>query len=214
MSKIDKSSTVFVVDDDPAVRTSLARALIMRGYMVETFGSARDFLDDYETHFSGGCLILDYGMPGMSGLELQDHLNRNGHNLPTIFITGHGGIPESVQAMKGGALDFLEKPFKQSDLMERVRAALDVAALNRTNAQAQIELQGRFERLTPRESEIVDHILANPGEISSKEIGRHLDISPRTVDHHRARILEKLNVASVVELIDLARRADYYGRAG
>lgn len=213
MSGTEKNLTVFVVDDDPAVRTSLARALVMRGFTTETFQNAQDFLETYEENPANGCLILDYGMPGMSGLELQEHLNRTGKSLPTIFITGHGGIPESVQAMKAGALDFLEKPFKQSDLIERVHMALHLAEESRSNAQVQIELRSRFERLTPRETEIVDHILANPREISSKEIGRHLDISPRTVDHHRARILEKLDVASVVELIDLARRADYYGRA-
>lgn len=212
MANAEKDLTVFIVDDDPAVRSSLARALVIREFQVETFESAPTFLESYEKQPRDGCLILDYGMPEMSGLELQDHMNRAGYRLPIIFITGHGGIPESVQAMKAGAVDFLEKPFKQSDLIERIHGALDIARQDRSNAQEIIELRSRFERLTPRETEIVEHILDNPAEVSSKEIGRHLDISPRTVDHHRARILEKLNVVSVVELIDLARRADYYGQ--
>lgn len=207
MDDQEEPRTVFVVDDDPAIRTSLSRALELRGFDVEAFDSAAAFLAAYdETRL--GCLILDYGMPGMNGLELQQHLNDHDSPLPIIFVTGHGGIPESVQAMKGGAIDFLEKPFRQSDLVERIRTALDMARTMRNEIRAVREVRDRFARLTPREQEIVDHILANPAEVSSKEIGRHLDISPRTVDHHRARILEKLEVGSVVELIDLALRVN------
>lgn len=206
MSSESDSGTVFIVDDDPGIRSSLSRALRLRGFEVETFENALDFLD----HASWGkvaCLILDHGMPGMTGLELQRHLNCEGRQLPIIFITGHGGVPESVQAMKGGAIDFLEKPFRQTELIERINAALAIAKTMQIESQARHDLAQRLARLTPREQEIVQHILANPAEISSKEIGRHLDISPRTVDHHRARILDKMAVGSVVELIDLARRA-------
>jgi FixJ family two-component response regulator len=206
MTDDDGVRTVFIVDDDPAIRSSLTRGLRLRGLDCEAFESAEAFLAAYdETRL--GCLILDYGMPGMNGLELQQHLGDRGIAIPIIFITGHGGIPESVQAMKGGAIDFLEKPFRQTDLIQRIHAAMDMAETMRREGLATRQIKERLARLTPREQEIVDHMLANPAEVSSKEIGRYLDISPRTVDHHRARILEKLDVGSVVELIDMVLRA-------
>lgn len=201
----DPTKTLFIVDDDEAIRTSLTRSLGMRGYQVESYASACDFLATYDGS-NPGCLILDQGMPGMTGLELQAHLTRLGQDIPIIFITGHGGVPESVQAMKGGAVDFLEKPFPQSVLLERIEAALAQLTNNLANAAKTADLRQKFDRLTARELELVDHILANPSQISSKEIGRTLGISPRTVDHHRARILEKLQVRSVAEMIDLAAR--------
>lgn len=203
----DSVQTVFIVDDDAAIRTSLSRALRKRGYVVEVFDSALAFLEAHDGACSG-CLILDQGMPGMTGLELQEHLAAAGHSLPIIFITGHGGVPESVQAIKRGAVDFLEKPFRQSVLIERIDAALEMARdLARTKDHNR-QIRRKFDRLTARELEIVQLMLADPSAVSSKEIGRRLQISPRTVDHHRARILEKLELSSVVELIDLARRSN------
>ncbi|TNF22242.1 MAG: response regulator transcription factor [Rhodobacteraceae bacterium] len=197
-------TVVFVVDDDEAIRTSLTRALEMRDYTVEAFGSAAEFLAAYDPA-RAGCLVLDYGLPGMNGLELQAHMNASGITLPVIFITGHGGIPESVQAMKGGAVDFLEKPFRLSGLVERIETACARAAHELTVASRESDVARRLENLTAREREIVECILDHPGETTSKAIGRFLDISPRTVDHHRARILEKLQVRSIVELVDLAK---------
>jgi len=197
--------TVFVVDDDQDIRVSLSRALRLRGFTVEVFEDAASFLAAYDASRIG-CLILDYGMPGMNGLELQQELNHRSDPLPIIFITGHGGVPESVQAMKGGAVDFLEKPFRQSDLIERINAACEIAAAKHRQREINQEVLERFARLTAREMEIVELVAANPSESSSKEIGRHLGISPRTVDHHRARISEKLQIKSVAELIDLANR--------
>ena len=196
--------TVFLVDDDEAIRSSLLRALGKRGYRVEAHASAASFL---AAHRPGhhGCLVLDYGMPGMNGLELQAHLNAIGAELPVIFITGHGGVPESVQAIKGGALDFLEKPFRQTDLIERIDAALEIARSQQATRQDDLRRQAMFDRLTAREMEIVDHIVRHPAETSSKEIALYLGISPRTVDHHRARILEKLDLRSIVELIAVAK---------
>ncbi len=197
--------TVFVVDDDPAMRNSLPRTLRMRGFEVEVFASAPDFLAQYDGK-RPGCLVLDLRMPEMSGLELQQRLGDSARFLATIFISGHGGVRESVQAMKGGAMDFIEKPFRTSSLVERIEAAFE-------QVRSQLELQRkcadirmRFDRLTAREAEIVARIVACPAEISSKEIGRHLGISPRTIDHHRARILEKLEVRSTAELVGLAVR--------
>ncbi len=196
--------TVFVVDDDEAIRISLSRALDKRGYRVEAHASAADFLAVYAAG-RPGCLVLDYGIPGMNGLELQRHLNAIGSDLPIIFITGHGGVPESVQAIKAGAIDFLEKPFRQAALIERIDLALDIARSQlaaRAQGQRQKEM---FDRLTAREMEIVERIMGRPSETSSKEIALWLGISPRTVDHHRARILEKLGLKSIVELIAIMR---------
>ncbi|NPD17510.1 response regulator transcription factor [Xinfangfangia sp. D13-10-4-6] len=196
--------TVYVVDDDEAIRASLSRSLQKRGYRVDAFASATDFLIGYEQE-NAGCLILDYGMPGMNGLELQEHMARTGLQVPIIFITGHGGVPESVQAIKAGALDFLEKPFRQSVLIERIEAAFAHVAESHALRAGSEMVQAKFDRLTGRELEIVHHMVANPSETSSKEVGARLGISPRTVDHHRARILEKLQIRSVAELISLAQ---------
>lgn len=209
----DTTFTVFLVDDDPDVRRALSRAISIRGLPVRTFETAELFLDQYQPG-DLGCLILDYGLPGMSGLQLQDHVTRERLPLPIIFITGHGGVSEAVRAIRGGAIDFLEKPFRQGTLIERIQDA-HAAALAMVAARAQEEeLLLRFGRLTRREAEIVEHMLRHPAEISSKDIGRHLDISPRTVDHHRARILEKLNVASVIEMFGLVAELPDGLRAG
>lgn len=196
-----------IVDDDLDIRTSLSRALRLRGFVVETFDSAAAFLTGCEG-LAIGCLILDYGMPGMNGLELQRALLARGDAPPILFITGHGGVPESVQAIKGGAIDFLEKPFRQSVLLERIASALEIAQSQRQRSAEGRQVAERFSRLTAREMEIVARMVESPAEISSKDIGRYLGISPRTVDHHRARILEKLQVRSVAELIDLANRRE------
>ena len=202
----DTGLTLFLVDDDEAIRSSLSRSLRKRGYQVETFASASEFLQISAPDMDG-VLLLDYGMPGMNGLELQARLNDSGIRLPIIFITGHGGIPESVQAIKGGAVDFLEKPFHPEVLIDRIEIALSMAAEARAARAGRLETRARFSRLTLREMEIVSHMVANPSGTSSKEVGAYLGISPRTVDHHRARILEKLQIRSVPELIALASKS-------
>lgn len=200
---------VFLVDDDANIRSSLSRALELRGYEVRTYASAREFLEAYDTSLSG-CLLLDYGMPGMDGLQLQKYLKDKGISVPIIFITGHGGIPESVQAMKMGAIDFLEKPFKNSVLIERIESAFKTDAKRRKVLQQNSGALARFEALTDREREIALMLTTNPGQNSSKEIARQLDISPRTVDHHRARILEKMDVSSVAELVETSLKAGLF----
>ncbi|WP_375174710.1 response regulator transcription factor [Pseudooceanicola sp.] len=199
----DQPPLVFIVDDDQDIRTSLTRALGQRGFEVEAYESAADFLDAYNGD-RAACLVLDYGMPDMNGLELQADLNGRNWPLAVVFVTGHGGVPESVQAMKGGAVDFLEKPFRQPHLVERIEAGLEIARSRLVTNASQEAIRTRFSRLTDREREIVEHVLANPAEVSSKEIGGALGISPRTVDHHRARILEKIEVRSLVELVRIA----------
>lgn len=198
----DSPHTIFLVDDDDAIRSSLSRALKTRGFDVEAHASAFSFLESFDGS-RDGCLILDYGMPGMNGLELQERLNTLGHDLSIIFITGHGGVPESVQAIKGGAVDFLEKPFSQAMLIERLETA---CAQIRESRRRSADARARIDRLTPREREIVDHIVTHPSEISSKAIAARLGVSPRTVDHHRARILEKLGASSLVEVLAMATR--------
>ena len=197
------NSRVFLVDDDDRIRTSLARALRKRGFEVVTFASAEAFLADYDAS-QPGCLVLDYGMPGLNGLELQQHLSDQSIAIPIIFISGHGGVPETVQAMKGGAVDFLEKPFRQPTLVACIEEAFANDLKARDALRSTQTAQGRYASLTAREREIARLMIAQPANTSSKDIGRQLKISPRTVDHHRARILEKMGIKSVAELIELA----------
>lgn len=203
------NSKVFLVDDDSDIRSSLTRALTKRGFEVEAFASAKAFLTHYDPSQSG-CLVLDYGMPKMNGLQLQQTLLERGHSIPIIFITGHGGIPESVLAMRSGAIDFLEKPFRQSVLVERITAAFEIDQEQRQQGEAVGQARAAFERLTDREKEIAELMVSQPSDASSKGLARHLDISPRTVDHHRARILEKMQVRSIAELVDLTVRAGLF----
>lgn len=202
---------VFIVDDDEDIRASLSRALRTRGYSTQAFASAQAFLDSGEFE-QPGCLILDFGMPEMSGLDLQQLLIKRGSSIPIIFITGHGGVPEAVQAMKYGAVDFLEKPFRQDTLIKRIDAALKLDALARRAVDRSKTSKARFEKLTQREREIANFLVSNPSNSSSKEVARHLGISPRTVDHHRARILEKMKIHSVAELVDLSIAAKLFSK--
>lgn len=203
--------TVFLVDDDEDIRRTLSRALKRRGFEVEAFASAQEFLDAFEPD-RPGCLVLDYGMPGMTGLELQDHLNEAGATIPIIFITGHGGVPESVRAIRSGAVDFLEKPFRQSVLIEQIQAAFDMSLAQSQESGDRAAAAQRFDRLTIREREIAQILVTQPSDASSKHIARALDISPRTVDHHRARILEKMDVRSVAELVHLANKSELFAK--
>ena len=194
---------IYIVDDDEDIRNSLSRSLRTRGYATEVFASAADYLESNSAG-QAGCLILDYGMPEMSGLELQQEVIKRGFKTPIIFITGHGGVQEAVQAMKFGAVDFLEKPFQADKLIQRIDAALALDAKARASDETVHAARRRLDSLTQREREIAEFLVMNPGQSSSKDVARHLDISPRTVDHHRARILEKMNVVSVADLVNLA----------
>lgn len=197
-----ESLTVYIVDDDDDVRIALSRSLSKRGMWVEHFCDAQGFLDQVGEN-AQGCLILDYGMPGMDGLELQDHLVRHETTLPIIFISGHGGIPESVRATKAGAIDFLEKPFDLSVLIERIEAAMIVGAQLRTEKTHRQKLAYKRGLLTEREEQVLQHILTHPARNSSKEIAAELGISPRTVEIHRGRIQQKTGVKTTIELYEL-----------
>ena len=192
------ASTVFVVDDDDAVCRALTRLIRSAGYYVESFGSAREFLESYP-HFEGcACLVLDVGLPDISGLELQNELNALNRSLPIIFITGRGDIAMTVSAMKAGATDFLAKPVRDADLLSAIKTAL------RNSSQAlasRIELgsiQSRLARLTPREREVLALLLE--GRLN-KQVACELGIAEKTIKIHRARVMEKMEVHSLVELV-------------
>ncbi len=199
---VTDTATIFVVDDDPAVRSSLTKALTARGYRVEAYGSATSFLQGGLPD-RPGCLVLDVLMPEVSGLELQDMLQQHGVHLPIIFVTGHGDIPMTVRALKHGAVDFLEKPYSIDVLLARIEEALatDTAA-RRTEQHAQ-RVRRRLERLTEREREVFDQ-LTSENNVSNKDVARTLGISHRTVEVHRARIMRKLGAGSLADLVQMA----------
>lgn len=197
---MQEAQKVFIVDDDPDMRASVGRSLSIRGFDVEGFKSAEDFLSAFGNG-RPGCLVLDFGLPGMNGLELQEYLIDNGIKVPIIFITGHGGIPESVKATKAGAVDFLEKPYRPDILTSRVEAALELDRLERKSQALRAGMTASLDQLSDREREVFELILEKPEMSSSKGIALALDISPRTVDKHRAQILLKTECRTVAELI-------------
>ncbi len=194
------NSTVFVVDDDVAMRDALAQLLEAAGLQVETHASGPDFLGDYGEN-RPGCLLLDMAMPGMSGLEVQAALKARGCAIPILFLTGHGDIPMAVQAMQAGAVDFLEKPIRGAVLLERVQRALKLdQEWRQMRGRTQAILQCHA-RLSPREREVM--ALAVTG-LTSKQIAQHLGISPRTVEVHRTHVMHKMGAANLAELVNLA----------
>ncbi len=194
---------VFLVDDDPAILKALPRALRQHGLDVEPYGSALEFLDGYDDQ--PGCLVLDLSMPDMTGLELQAELAQRQITIPIIFITGHGGVPESVQALRAGAIDFLEKPFLPETLLQRIEEALEQDHRDRARSKKEGEIRSRFARLTDRERDVFRMLVESSEVPSSKVMARELDISHRTVEHHRSRILEKTQTASIPELRALVK---------
>ena len=195
--------TVFIVDDDPAVLKSLSRLLRASQFNVVTFGSPQEFLERYDPH-TRGCLVLDVAMPGLNGLELQEALRVKGSAIPIIFLTGHGDIPTSVQAMKGGALDFLTKPVHDKDLLKAVEAALEKDRIERQRRADLDDIQERLATLTPREREVLIHVVS--GQLN-KQIANDLGTVEKTIKVHRARVMEKMKVGSVAELVRLTERA-------
>lgn len=194
-----KQSTVFVVDDDEAMRESLTWLIESVGLDVETFSSADEFLTAY---YPGrpGCLLLDVRMPGMSGLELQGHLQQQQVTIPVIIITGHGDVPMAVRAMKAGAIDFIEKPFNDEQLLESIRNALSIDDTQRDEQTFKAEIASRLAQLTPRESEVMDMVTSGK---SNKEIANSLGVSAKTVEAHRAKVMEKMEAGSLAELVRL-----------
>ena len=192
--------TVFVVDDDAAVRESLTMLLKLAKHNVKAFDSAIRFLMEARPA-AGDCLIADVRMPGMDGLELQKELLRRGSPLSVIVVTGHGDIPLAVQAMKAGAVDFLEKPFAREALLAAVRSALQVGAGRHVCAVANVEIETRLASLTAREREVYERVVEGK---QSKVIARELGTSPRTIEIHRARMMQKMQVRSLQDLMRMA----------
>ena len=182
---------------------ALPRALRQHGLDVEPYASALEFLESYDDQ--PGCLVLDLSMPDMTGLELQTELAQRQINIPIIFITGHGGVPESVQALRAGAIDFLEKPFLPETLLQRIEEALEQDHRERARVQEEGEIRSRFARLTDRERDVFRMLVEKSEVPSSKVMARELNISHRTVEHHRSRILEKTQTASIPELRALVK---------
>jgi two-component system response regulator FixJ len=189
--------TVFVVDDDDAVRNSLRLLLKSAGLHSEVAGSAREFLSNYDISHPG-CLVLDVRMPGMSGLEMQHELNVRGAIIPVIFITGHGDIPMAVEAMQHGAFDFLQKPFRDQDLLDRVQRALARDVENRARLRQTDRIRDRLASLSPREHEVLQ--LVTQGK-ANKMVAGDLGVSQRTVEIHRAHVMQKMEAGSLAELV-------------
>jgi FixJ family two-component response regulator len=192
-----EKATVFVVDDDVSVRKALARAIQAADLNVKTFASARELLDQNPPE-GPGCLVLDVHMPGVSGLDLQAELNSRDIRTPIIFITGHGDIPASVKALKGGAVDFLTKPFKASQLLEAIREALKKDERLQASRGQQAEVQRRIQTLTPREREVLGLVVKG---LMNKQIAAELGAAERTIKVHRGRLMQKMQVQSVADLV-------------
>ena len=199
---MNREATVFLVDDDPTVRDALGLFLESAGMSVKTYASAQGFLEEYRNEWPG-CLVLDIRMPGMTGLELQDNLQARNIEIPIIFLTGHGDVPMSVKALKAGAVDFIQKPFNDQVLLTCIHGAIKKDSMSRTNQARIDEIRRRYCHLTPREKEVMRLVASGH---SNKEIARHLHISHRTIDVHRARLMEKMAANSLPELVYMASK--------
>lgn len=193
----DIQQTVYVVEDDEAVRDSLELLLKAEGKEVRTFPSAADFLGEYSEEMAG-CIVLDIRMPGMDGMELQKKLNSRHSLLPIIFVTGHGDVPMAVDAMKEGAVDFIQKPYREEALLAKIEEALAKDREQRKTLSERQEIVRRIRTLTPRETEIMDRMIAGQ---ANKVIAIELEISQRTVEIHRSRVMHKMGTHSLAHLV-------------
>jgi FixJ family two-component response regulator len=197
MKAAEPEQVVYVIDDDAAVRDSLDVFLCAAGFATRTYADATQFLAERQRVLAG-CLILDIQLPAISGLHLQEELSAAGSTLPIIFITGHGDVPTAVQAMKGGAFEFIEKPFSHESLLDHVRRAFALDSHKRQAQDRQQLIRERRDTLTPRESEVLRHIVAGK---ASKVIALELGLSQRTVEIYRANIMQKMQSKSVAQLV-------------
>ncbi|MFQ3324297.1 MAG: two-component system response regulator FixJ [Pseudomonadales bacterium] len=190
---------VYIVDDDEAVRESLALLLDSMDQNCQGFNSAVDFLDSYSGNMTG-CLVLDIRMPGMNGLELQKQLNVQGCILPIIFVTGHGDVPMAVEAMQHGAVDFIQKPYREQDLLDKINMALALDKTNREALEHRHKIIEKLAALTPREKEVMEMMVDGK---ANKVIAIDLGISQRTVEIHRSRVMEKMATNSLAHLVKM-----------
>ena len=198
-----QDQVIFLVDDDPSVRKSLSRLISSAGYPVEAFSSAREFLNRNSSEEEPGCLLLDLRMPDINGIELQEELLLTGNSIPIIFISAHANVPMSVRAMKGGAVDFLTKPFSGDQLVSAIKTAIEKNSRKRNEDSQLHEIKERLGSLTPREYDVfrlVVHGLLN------KQIGAQLGISEKTVKVHRSRVMDKMRASSLAELVLFAQK--------
>lgn len=195
----DDTPTVFIVDDDPAIRFAMQALMDSVNVRHEIFPTGDAFLESIDDH-RPGCLVLDIRMPGLGGLELQEELLKRGNTLPIIFITGHGDVPMAVEAMQKGAVDFIQKPFRDQDLLDRIREALKADHERRAEQEKHAEVEHRLERLTNREREVFDLVVTGkPNKVIAYELG----VSQRTVEIHRARVMEKMQARSLADLVKM-----------
>jgi two-component system response regulator FixJ len=194
-----RKPVVYIVDDDDGMRRALTILITTVGYQPVAFAKPGEFLAKYDPG-QPSCLVLDVRMPEMSGLEVQQHLNKAGSMLPVILVSGHGDIPMAVQAMKDGAFDFLQKPFRDQDLLDRINAALKQDAQNRESVDRLADLKSREESLTPREREVLALVVDGK---ANKVIAIDLGLSERTVEIHRANCMEKMGARSVAHLVKM-----------
>ncbi len=196
----EKNATIFVVDDDEAIRDSLAVLLKTVDLNATTFSSGDEFLEAYDPGWEG-CILLDIRMPGTSGMEVQKRLAESGCSIPVIFITGHGDIPMAVEAMHGGAFDFIQKPFRDQDLLDRIDQALTTSNEQEQQAARKKTVQNQLQTLTPREQEVMQLVVHGS---ANKVIAMDLGVSQRTVEIHRARVMEKMQARSLAQLVRMA----------
>jgi FixJ family two-component response regulator len=199
-----RHSTVFLVDDDASVRRALVRLLKSAGYEVKAFASAREFLEDSRADGDApACLVLDVRLPGLSGMDLQSELQKRDAILPIIFITGHGDVPTSVKAMKAGAVDFLSKPVQEAALLGAIEQALSRAARDYAERLDREDIRRRMDHLTPREREVMALVARG---LLNKQIAFELGTVEKTIKVHRARMMEKMQVSSLAELVRITER--------
>ena len=203
---MSSSATVFVVDDDREVRDALQLLMESVGLVVETHGSAQAYLDQFEPG-RAGCLVVDVRMPGMSGMDLQARLAAERLHPPIIVITGHGDVPMAVRAVQAGAVDFIEKPFNDQALLDSVHRAIEQDAEQRGEASILADIQARYEKLTPREREVLEQVVAGK---RNKVIAFDLDVSQSTVEAHRAKVMEKMEADTLSDLMRMMITLESY----
>jgi len=195
-----QSPIAYVVDDDESIRTLWRWLMESNGIAVRTFATAAEFIASYRNG-DAGCLVLDLKLPGMSGLELQEYLNRKDIEIPIVFVTGHGDVPAAVSAIKGGAIDFIQKPFSHREVLSIIEKAFQRDAEIRERRTRRSRIAGRLATLTEREQEVLQRVIEGK---PNKIIAADLDISMKTVEFHRAKVMEKMGVTSVAELVQFA----------